>query len=988
MTSLDRALAKSVEKPTAVVWSILGWGLLAILAALPLAMLGFYAYRITARSVRDLVNANNISAAATTGQLLSHELDRSMDMARTFAALPGLVDAVAQHDVAAVRRRLQSVVTSYPAIDRAFVADVQGVLWSDYPPVPESLGKDFAQRDWYQGVTNQWQPYVSEVYQRQAPPEPLVVAVAAPIRQNNKVLGILVYQYRLEEITAWLKQIRVGTSGYVFVIDHTGTVAVHPHLQLAPAQQLAYDALTPVQRALTGRSHSGQYFDPLVDQEMVATFMPTPVGKHLWAVVAEQPVAEAYAPLRELEFQLSTGASILAVLAATVVLVLARASERNRRLGQQLAEERNLLRRLIDNVPDVIYVKDPDSRFVIGNLAMVHLAGAAEPDSILGKTDSAFFPAPLATSNRTDEETVIRTGEPLFNHEELFVGSSGQQCWLATTKAPLRNRNGEVIGVVGIGRDVTERKRAEAEIRQAKESAEQANRAKSEFLANMSHELRTPLNSVIGFANLMLKNKAGHLRSDDLLFLERIAANGKHLLALINQILDLSKIEARRTELVSGTVDLERLVTDIVSHFEAQLKDRPVELQADLPRPMTPLMTDEGKLRQILINLLGNAIKFTEKGSVTIRVVVDETTRHPQRIEVTDTGIGIPADRQELIFEAFRQADASTGRKFGGTGLGLTISKALCDLMGYQIELESQPGRGSTFRVMLPPPRGPALVPAAIQKPAPSPAAPVSIRAPGDRLVLIIDDEADSRLLLSRMIEDCGSRAEVADSGENGLRLARELHPQLIVLDLLMPRMDGWAVLKAFKDDPQLNPIPVIVVSVVGNEQRGTLLCAREVLQKPVSREDLVRVLRRFSHPKVLVVEDNEDDRRLITASLATLVPEIRTAAHGQEALQVLESYRPDLILLDLMMPQMDGMTLLSTLRKDARYWHLPVVVVTAKDLTVEESRRLRSEAQAVLKKANGWGEDLAGLLKKLLQHPETDPCLVNLDSDNTTSPS
>jgi signal transduction histidine kinase/DNA-binding response OmpR family regulator len=531
--------------------------------------------------------------------------------------------------------------------------------------------------------------------------------------------------------------------------------------------------------------------------------------------------------------------------------------------------------------------------------------------------------------------------------------------------------------------EIAERKRAQEELRHAKEAAEAASRTKSQFLANMSHELRTPLNSVIGFTNILLKNKGGNLQSDEMTFLDRILANGKHLLDLINQVLDLSKIEAKRVEIETTMVTLDRLIGVIISQFEPQLRDRPVKLLAELPNRIAPLETDAGKLKQVIINLVGNALKFTERGNVTVRVAVEEETHRPVRITVADTGIGIPEDRLALIFEAFQQADPSTTRRYGGTGLGLTISKALCELMGYRLEVASEVGKGSAFSIVLatrPSSAGITIRPAPLAEvhglSAAEAAAEVTRRIRAmeatqplrDKLVLIIDDEADSRILLTNLIEQFGCHVVAADSGELGLRMAKEIKPDLITLDLLMPQMDGWEVLRRLKADADLKEVPVIVVSVVARERRGTVLGAVEMLSKPVSREDLLRVISLIPRSRILVVEDNEDDRRLFAAHLQGRVSELRMAANGREALAMLETFTPNLILLDLMMPEMDGMAFLDTIRKNPRHWHIPVFVVTAKELTAEEAKRLGSEAQAVLKKAEEWGDDLERMLNGVLK--------------------
>ncbi|MBI5819964.1 MAG: response regulator [Verrucomicrobia bacterium] len=552
--------------------------------------------------------------------------------------------------------------------------------------------------------------------------------------------------------------------------------------------------------------------------------------------------------------------------------------------------------------------------------------------------------------------------------------------------------------------EIAERKRAQEELHHAKETAEAASRTKSQFLANMSHELRTPLNSVIGFTNILLKNKNGHLQTEELTFLERIVANGRHLLDLINQVLDLSKIEAKRVEVEASIVILDRLIASIISQFEPQLHDGPIKLAAELPDHIAPLETDPGKLKQVIINLVGNALKFTERGSVTVSVTVEEGTHRPARITVADTGIGIPEDRLSAIFEAFQQADPSTTRKYGGTGLGLTISKALCELMGYRLEVTSEPGKGSAFSIVLttrPTSANIIVHPAPLAEVHGLSAAEAAVEVTNrirameatqplhDKLVLIIDDEADSRVLLTNLIEQFGCHVVAADSGELGLRMAKEIRPDLITVDLLMPHMDGWEVLRQLKADTDLKDIPVIVVSVVARERRGTVLGAVEMLQKPVSREDLLRVVSFIPRSRILVVEDNEDDRRLFAAHLQGRVTELRMAANGREALAMLETFTPNLILLDLMMPEMDGMAFLDTIRKNPRHWQIPVFVVTSKELTADEAKRLGSEAQAVLKKAEEWGDDLERMLNGTLKNRPSRALLRALkDSSATGGPS
>jgi PAS domain S-box-containing protein len=371
-----------------------------------------------------------------------------------------------------------------------------------------------------------------------------------------------------------------------------------------------------------------------------------------------------------------------------------------RETNKRLEHERFLLRTLMDNLPDRIYFKDAQSRFLRNSQSLLDRFNLRDVSEAIGKTDFDFFTKEHASETYEDEQRLMRTGRPITK-EERETWPDGAVTWALTTKMPLRDEAGRIMGTFGISHDITYRKQAEEAMRQAKEAAEEANRTKSQFLANMSHELRTPLNSVIGFAGILLKNNSGRLNPAEVNYLERIEANGKHLLLLINDILDLSKIEARKANLETGPVALDTLVRETIAQQEGLVRDRPIEVIADMPPLIAPIQTDAGKLQQVIINLIGNALKFTERGRVTVRIVTNPSNHQPLRIEVIDTGIGIPREKLGLIFESFQQADSGTARKYGGTGLGLTISQALCRLMGFRIEVSSEVGHGSTFSVVL-----------------------------------------------------------------------------------------------------------------------------------------------------------------------------------------------------------------------------------------------------------------------------------------------
>ncbi len=729
---------------------------------------------------------------------------------------------------------------------------------------------------------------------------------------------------------------------------------------------------------------------PRTQRPTFASASRLPVAGRIWTLsFATRPAFDAAIDRSQPRLILGAGLCITGLLfgitrslATTRGRALALAEE----MTAQLRQQKDFLATLIQYLPVAIFVKNAkkDLRFELWNPKACDMFGFSE-GQVVGKRDYDLHAREDADRFQQNDWETLRAGQVVEIPDELFDSPTVGRLRLHTLKVPIPDHDGSPAWLLGISEDISERKRAEAALHEAKETAEKANRSKSEFLANMSHELRTPLNSVIGFANILLKNKAQNLRAEDLTFIERITTNGKHLLGLINQILDLSKIEAGKLELDLTPVSLAALVPEILDQFEGQVRGREVKLLADLPHPLAVLETDAVKLKQVIINLVGNALKFTERGSVTVRVSVNAQNQ-PVRIDVIDTGIGIPKEKQAAVFEEFQQADNTTARKYGGTGLGLTISRALCQLMGCRLEVSSEEGRGTTFSVILPvakqstaPPGGTDRIreSAAAAAPMPSPSAPADeSQRLKEKLVLVVDDEADSRILLTHLVAECGCRVITADSGEQALRRAKEVRPDLILLDLMMPQMDGWQVLKMIKADPQLRGIPVVVASIVARDHQGTLLGAVDTLQKPVSREDLQRVLKLYARPKVLVVEDSEMDRRLLVASLEAEGAEWRVAAHGRAALECLERFSPDLILLDLLMPEMDGLTFLDQLRKNPRYVHLPVCIVTSKELTAEEKRRIGAQAQAVLKKADDLGADLRRLLRELplRERPATTP--------------
>ncbi len=495
------------------------------------------------------------------------------------------------------------------------------------------------------------------------------------------------------------------------------------------------------------------------------------------------------------------------------------------------------------------------------------------------------------------------------------------------------------------------------ELQEANRRLETASQHKSEFLANMSHELRTPLNAIIGFTRLVMRRSKEVLAEKQYENLEKILISADHLLKLINDILDLSKIEAGRMEVRPVSVRLGALVDECLRTVEPMVKSERLRLVKAVDAGLPQLTTDEDKLKQILINLLSNAIKFTETGTVTVAA----GARAGQiAITVADTGIGIPADALELIFEEFRQVDSSTTRKYGGTGLGLSISRHFARLLGGDVSVTSVVGAGSTFTVTIP--LAYRLVRPAARDVAEPGGEERGGRPENGKVVLAIDDDPDVIYLLRENLAEAGYRVVGALSGAEGLQKARELRPFAITLDIMMPHKDGWEVLHELKADPATKDIPIIVVSIV---DLGYRLGAFDYLLKPFDRDAIATALARISprEGRILVVDDDPHVVDLVRQLLEDDPYEVMAAADGQEALDAIARRRPDVILLDLLMPNMDGFAVIEHLQQDPEWRLIPVIVLTAKTLTAAEETLLE---QSVVKVVQKRGLDRAAFIQEL----------------------
>lgn len=631
-----------------------------------------------------------------------------------------------------------------------------------------------------------------------------------------------------------------------------------------------------------------------------------------------------------------------------------------RRRMIELAEQGARLTAILDAAPDPIITCGDDGLIDSFNNAAEAAFGWTEAEA---KGHPATRMIPIASRDslgRLSTFCLREGGATIFtvNHITEGLRRDGSAFPVALSAGEMEIEGKRILTL--IVRDITDKVQAREELLRAKEAAEEANRAKSSFLANMSHELRTPMNAIIGYSE-MLQEEAEDLGQDSFLpDLKKIHAAGKHLLSLINDILDLSKIEAGKMTLFLETFDAGQMIHDVVTTVHPLLEKNANRLDLRVPDGLGEMHADLTKVRQILFNLLSNASKFTEHGVITL-----EAGRAGEMLTlcVRDTGIGMTPGQLARLFQEFTQADVSTTRRYGGTGLGLAISKRFAAMMGGDIAVESEAGKGSTFTVTLP---------AAVASPEP---ADIEVQPPAGTpckggTVLVIDDAPIVHDLMARFLHRDGFRAVSALDGEEGLRLAREIQPRLIILDVMMPGIDGWAVLSALKADPKTAAIPVVMQTIVDDKNLGFALGAVEYLTKPIDRESLLAAVRRFAVPAgaVLVVDDEPDVRLLVSRVLEAEGLAVRTAADGQQALDEVRRQRPCLILLDLMMPVMDGFEFLRELQSIDGGASTPVAVLTAKDLTDEDRRLLSGHVMSIVEKGGDSGDGVIAKIRELAQ--------------------
>ncbi len=621
------------------------------------------------------------------------------------------------------------------------------------------------------------------------------------------------------------------------------------------------------------------------------------------------------------------------------------------------------LRVTFDNMVQGVLMFDSEMKIAAWNRQVLELLKLPETYLVGGPHFADFirYLAQRGEYGAVDAEAEVRRFTATATQRRTFERTRPDGTVLEIRHNPLPDG-----GIVVIYSDITERKHYEETLTAARDQAEAMSRTKSSFLANMSHELRTPLNAIIGLSDMMVSNAERFGTEKAVEPLQRVHRAGKHLLDLINQVLDLSKIEAGKLDINPDTVNVAALVDEVVGTARSLAEQNKNRLKVECPTDIGPIVVDALRLKQILLNLLSNACKFTKGGEVSLHVTTALADgRQWFNFVVTDSGIGMTPEQMSKLFEEFVQADQTTARRYGGTGLGLAITRRLCTMMGGDITVTSESGKGSTFTVRLPAGPETAAVVSDQSARAAEQAVPV-----GD-CVLVIDDDPTARELIANYLREGGLSVVTAAGGREGLKRAEELNPIAITLDVLMPDIDGWTVLAALRGNPQLSNIPVVMATITDPDRKGIALGAAGYLTKPIDRDRLITLLRpyqtRARRTRVLVVEDDPMQRERIRSWLEPEHWLASEAENGLVALDRLAKERPDIILLDLMMPEMDGFQFIAALQAQPVWRDIPVIVITALDLTAADHARLNSGVEKILLKDSFDPAQLVEIVRRLV---------------------
>jgi PAS domain S-box-containing protein len=917
-----------------------------LLLILPIAFFAYSAGRVLKHQAETQAATESTQIAHIAAALVEEHFRQSTAFLESIATRPSFRKAWMEGDQQMVEWNLTQAHGLRPDFVFLSAFDLQGNRRAIYPPQATLLNQNLAYRDWYKGVARQWNPYVSEVYQTAVAPHQLVVAIAVPVLDDaGKPMGILMAPHALDTMSRELVETKLEGGWTISLVDQNGHLSAHPNIDSysAPVDLSGYE---PVKQLRASQSGQGTFVRD--GDSFFARYEP--IQPYGWGVLVEQPSSVLQLGVRAIERRVW----LFALVFLGVGLIVST-------LMGSLYSKLETGNRFIDLSVDMFCIAGFDGFFKSLNPSWQTTLGFTT-EELMAKPYLEFI-HPDDRSATVAEDIRLQNREVTFAFENRYLCRDGSYKWMLWNAVSVPEQN----IIYAVARDITERKKVQAQIEQQNRElalrnreVERATTLKSKFLATMSHELRTPLNAIVGFSELLAEETAGELNDKQKRFVGHIKQGSAHLLQLINDILDLSKIEAGQLELRCEDFQVKDTLPEVLSTIRPLAMAKNIQVQHSLKTDRA-VFADRVRFKQILYNLLSNAVKFTPKGGrIEIDSLDDENFVY---VSVTDTGIGIRAEDQAVVFEEFRQVEGKTGATSEGTGLGLAITKRLVEQQGGKISLQSETGKGSRFTFTLP--VGSKTASEIVSAGEPGNRLTISGGSREKPLILVVDDEVSARELLASYL-DPEYQIVMAGSGAEVVQKAQQLRPDAITLDVLMPGGTGFETLVALRKMPETANIPIIIVSIVDQKQVGFALGAADYLIKPIRKPVLLETIRKHvptasndDDAAILLVDDDPRTLELLEETLRSAGYETQSVQSGARALEVLSSKLVSAVLLDLLMPGIDGFEVIRHVRKEATLKELPIFVMTGKTLAQEEIALLTRETQALFQKNGSWQQQL-----------------------------